>query len=114
MNIVRPDRKIEMFDGFQQFFAPALRHTAHDSEDHVRMLALQLLEDAELADRLAFRLFTDTARIQDDDVGVLLGVHDMVSGGNQHGGGGLGVALIHLTAVGLDIYVHFTTYMLLR
>ena len=112
MDIVGADHEIKMRDFFKQFFAAALRHTAHNAEQQPGMFPFETAQDAELADRLEFRLFAHAAGVQDDQIGRLFRMHDGMAGFGKHRGGGLAVPLVHLAAVSLDVDVHFTTRLL--
>ena len=106
MNFIGPDGEIEMRNCLQQFRAAALRHAAHDAEKQIRAILFQALQNAELADGFAFRLVAYAAGVQNDEIGGLFGLHDVVPVGGEHRGGGVAVAFVHLAAVGFDVNVH--------
>ena len=106
MDLVGPDGKIEVGNGFQQFSSAALRHTSHDTELQLRMFFFQPFQNAEFADGFPLGLIAHTACVENDQVGIVFGMHNDMTVCGKHCGGGIAVAFIHLTAIGLDIDVH--------
>ena len=113
MNVVRSDHEIQMRNFLEKFLAAALRHAAHDPEHHPRAFPFETAQNSEFPDGFALRLIPDAARIQDNDVGFVFFMDNIVSGFRQHCRGRFAVAFIHLASVCLDIDIHLIT-MLLR
>ena len=79
---------------------PELGHAAHDADEDVRPLALEMLELPQAREDLVFALLADGASIQEDQIGVLCGLRQLVALIAQQTGDALRVVLVHLTAVG--------------
>ena len=105
--LIGSQRKIQMRDGTQQLRTAALRHAAHDPENHVRFLFFQPLQDPQFSDGLALRLIPDTAGVQDHEIGTFFRIRGDMPFRLQKRGGGIGIPLVHLTSVCFDIELHF-------
>ena len=68
MNMVWSDNKINDRHSFNQLALVFLRHAAGDSQKHVRVLVLQLLDFTDFPIHFFFRILADAACIHDDDV----------------------------------------------
>ena len=76
-----------------------LRHAAHHPDHHVGARALQRPELAELREHLVLGLLADRAGVEEDEVGVVLAVGQLVVVRLEQTRDTLGVVLVHLTAV---------------
>ena len=106
--------KIEVRQLPEKFISEPLGHTSHRADHQIGIPRLELLHVADFADRLAFGLFADAAGVEKQDVRLLFGIHHPVARGDQHSGQRLGVALVHLTAVGFDEDLHESKVRLSR
>ena len=87
--------------GLQQSWAEALRHAAGDSDDRVGLhVPLQL---AQTADDALFRVIADRAGVHQDHIRPLGTVHRRVAFGRELSEHQLGIAHVHLAAVGFDV-----------
>ncbi|MPM88429.1 hypothetical protein SDC9_135533 [bioreactor metagenome] len=100
------EHEIEMRQLFQQFVAAVLRHAADGADDQVGVARLVLFHEADLADGFALGLFAHAAGVEDHHLGCGLAGDDFVARCGQHPGQRLGIAHVHLAAVGLDENLH--------
>ena len=116
VDLIGPDHKIQMWDRLEQFFAPALCHTAHQAEDHVLPLGFDPLHDPQFADGFPFCLIPHAAGVQDHDIGFIFifGWHIAVC--DEQGGCGIRIPFVHLASVCFDMKLecHQRTTRLLR
>jgi len=72
MNVVRSENQIDVRVFFQN--APDdrlfLRHAAADAEHERRLFPLQRLQMAEFTEHLVLGVFANSARVEQDDVGI--------------------------------------------
>ncbi len=105
-DVVEPlgaDDEVEVGEGIEKVSAAVLGHAAEDADEKARVAALVLEEMAGLAEGLLLGLVAHGTGVEEDDVGVGLIVDDGVAAVAEHGGDGLGVAGVHLAAVGLEV-----------
>jgi hypothetical protein len=79
---------------------PELRHAPHHADEEPGPSRFEPLECAELGVDLVLRLLADGASVQQDEVGVLGGVGELVALVLEEAGHPLRVVLVHLAAVG--------------
>jgi hypothetical protein len=80
-----------------------LRHAAHDPDDQIRPLALEMAQDPQLREDLVFSFLSDRAGIEQDQVGVFRAIRELVPLLLEQAGHSLGVILVHLAAVGDEV-----------
>ena len=82
-------------------FGPAtLGHAAQEAENDVRPIAAEIGGQAtHFVECFLLGEVPDAAGVEEDDVGVGLGGSECIPFGNELGGNGFAVALIHLAAV---------------
>jgi hypothetical protein len=102
MEFLRPNYKIEMWDFFQQLRAPCLRHAAEKSKDGFRPALCHAAEHSHFAQRLLLGHVANAAGVEQHNIGVRLATHALVAAGDERMRDLLGIALVHLAAVGLD------------
>ena len=102
MEFLRPNYKIEMWDFFQQLRAPCLRHAAEKSKDGFRPALYHAAEHSHFAQRLLLGHVAHATGIEQHNIGVRLATHALVAAGNKRMRDLLGIAFVHLAAVGLD------------
>ena len=83
----------------EELILPFLGHATRDGNDQIGILRLQVLEFANLPQRLVFRRLTDTTRIDEDDIGCIQILRMMVAQLLQLPGIMLTVRHIRLTAI---------------
>ena len=71
VDIVRTDDQIDVRRPLEELILPFLGHAARDGNDQIGVLLLQMLEFADFPQRLVFRRFADTTRIDEDDIGCI-------------------------------------------
>ena len=101
-NFCVPTTRSTCADAPHQLRPAALRHAAEKAEDHLGPRLAQAAHHAHFADRLLLRHVAHGAGVQQHHVGVVLAPGHLVAAGDEHPGDLLGVALIHLAAVGFD------------
>jgi hypothetical protein len=93
---------VEVRDPLEQLRPAALRHAAHEAENHVRLVPPVAAHAAHLAERLLLGLIAHRAGIHEDRVGIGLVAGDGVAALGEHLRDLFGVALVHLATVGAD------------
>jgi hypothetical protein len=83
--------------------AAVLRHASQDAEHEVGFAPLARGRVPGLADGLLLGGVAHAARVEQEDVAVVLARDDPVSAGAKHRRDGLAVALVHLAPVSLDV-----------
>jgi hypothetical protein len=96
------DDEVEVGEGVEEFGAAVLGHAAEDADEETRVAALAAEEVAGFAEGLLLGEVADGAGVEEDDVGVGFVFDNGVAALAQHGSDGLGVAGVHLAAVGLE------------
>ena len=89
--------------GFEKRVAAGLGHAADVAEDEMGTLFAELAEHSHFADRLLLGHVAHAAGVQQNHIGVGLCGHHAVAALDEHFRHLLGVALIHLAAVGFNI-----------
>src|SRR2546425_1050974 len=79
---------------------PELGHAAHDADEDVGPLAFEKLELPQAREDLVLALLADGAGVQEDQIGVLRALRQLVALIAQQTRDALRVVLVHLTAVG--------------
>ena len=102
MEFLRADHKIEMRNFPQQFRAAGLRHAAKKSEDSFRAVLADAAEHSHFAQRLLLRHVAHTAGVEQNNIGLDLGIDALIATRDERIRDLLGIAFVHLTAVGLD------------
>ena len=100
---LRADDDIEVRDALEKLLPAGLRHAAHEAIDHVRPLLPLGAHDAHFPQGLLLRLVAHRAGVDQDRVGILFRRRQGVAALGEHPRHLLGVALVHLAAVGLEI-----------
>jgi hypothetical protein len=77
-----------------------LSHAAHDPDDQLGSLALEVLQRPQLRVHLVLRLLSDGAGVEQDEVSVFWAIGQLVPLLPEQPGYALGVVLVHLAAVG--------------
>ena len=95
------NREIEAGNTLEDTLAESLGHAAHESHDARRTFTLGGAKEPEFAERLVFGLAAYAARVDHDEVGLILVACGHVSCGLKQGGGGFGIADVHLATVGV-------------
>ena len=86
-----------------EFRSPALRHAAHEAGHQRRAASTVAAHHAHLAQRLLLGLIAHAAGVDQHHVRVGFGARHGEAFFNEHLRHLLGVALVHLAAVGLDV-----------
>ena len=103
MKFLRAEDEVHVRQFINQFLSPALRHAAHETEHDIRTVLPHIRgEVLHLADGFFFREIAHAAGVQQNHVGSRLGWRERVTLGDELGGDGLAVALVHLAAVSFD------------
>jgi hypothetical protein len=97
------DDEVEVGEGVEEFGAAVLGHAAEDADEEARVAAFAAEEVAGFAEGFLFGEVADGAGVEEDDVGVGFVGDDGVAAEAEHGGDGLGVAGVHLAAVGFEV-----------
>ncbi len=103
MKFLRAEHQIHVRQFINQFLAAALRHAAHEADDLVALLAARRADDiAHLVDGLLLGKIAHAAGVEQNHVGLGLGFDERIALGDELGGDGFAVALVHLAAVSFD------------
>src|SRR6266550_1009083 len=102
MKFLGANHKIELRYLFQQLLPPRLRHAAEKPKNGFRPPLPHAAEHSHLAKRLLLGHVAHAAGIEQNDIGLRLATDPLVAAGNERMRDLLGVALVHLAAVGLD------------
>ncbi len=97
------DNDIQMRDAVEKLLPARLRHAAHEAINDMRALPPLLAENAHFPKRLLLRLIPYGAGVDQDRVRIEFGRRERVAAFGEHARHLLGVALIHLAAVGFEI-----------
>ena len=104
MEFLGADDEIHVGQFIDQLSAPALGHATEETENDAGPIAADIGGDVlHFADGLLFRHVAHGAGVEQNDIRPRLGRGEGVAFGGQLSGDGLGVALVHLAAVGFDI-----------
>src|SRR5438874_6333820 len=76
-----------------------LRHASHEADVQLWLALLELPELAELREDLVLRLCADCAGVDEDQVGVVFVLGELVALGGEEARHALRVVLVHLTAI---------------
>ena len=98
--------EVQAGEAAEKLVGHALGHAAHDADDAAWALALGGAEQAELAHGLVFGLGADAARVDEHDVGLVLGGGPRDAAALQERADGLAIAHVHLASVGVDVVFH--------
>ena len=102
MKFLCADHQIDVRQFLEQRVAARLRHAAKKTEDNFRPALRDLPEHSHFAERLLIRHVAHAASVQEHDVRFCFTRDRFVAALDQRMRDLLGVALVHLTAVGLD------------
>ena len=104
MKFLRADDQVDVRQAVDEFPSTALGHAAEEAEDDVGAVASEVADEGgHFADGLLLGEIADAAGVEQDDVGHVLGRGEGVALGDELGGDGFAVALVHLATVGLDV-----------
>src|SRR5690606_20044169 len=81
VKLLRADDQIDVRQLLENRSTAVLRHAAEDPEDELRIVLLALRKIARLSQRLLLRRIPNTARIEQQDVAIVLVVDDPVPAG---------------------------------
>ena len=96
------DHQINMGNAVEERRSAGLGHAAQEPENHVRTLPGHPSKHPHFAKRFLVCHVAHAAGVQQDDIGVLLAIHSLVTPLNQRIRDLLRIAFIHLAAVGFD------------
>ncbi len=100
MKFLRAEHQIHVRQFINQFLAAALRHAAQEADDLVAFLAARGADEVfHLVDGLLFGEVAHAASIEQNHVGGGLGLGEGIALGDELGGDGFAVALVHLATV---------------
>jgi hypothetical protein len=102
MKFLCADHKIEMRNFLQQFRAPCLGHAAKKPKHSFRAVLADPTKHPHFAQRLLLSHVAHATGIQQNNIGLDLGIDAFVAPGNEGMSYLLGIAFVHLAAVGLD------------
>ena len=103
MEFLRAEDQIHVRQFINQFLSAALRHAAHETKHDIwPVLAHIRREVLHFADGLLLREIAHAARVEQNHVGGTLRWRKRIAFGDELGGDGFAVALVHLAAVGFD------------
>ncbi len=102
VEFLRADDQIDVGQLVEDRGAPALRHAAEKTDHLMLAMLLAPAEGPHLADRLLLGHVADGAGVEQHHIGVLLPLDQLVAAAGQIARHLLGIADIHLAAVGFD------------
>ena len=103
MELLCADDQVHVRELVNEFLAPALRHAAEEAEDDAGALFAELPgEILHLANGLLLGVVAHAASVEQHDIGGGFGGGEGIALGDELGGDGFAVALVHLATVGLD------------
>lgn len=103
MKFLRADDEIDTGSA-EEFVTARLSHAAEITENRVGPALFGLVgEFLHFADGFLLGLVADAAGVEEHDIGFLFGRSKRIAFGDELGGDGFGVALVHLTAIGFDV-----------
>ena len=94
---------IETWNLAEKLLAAALTHAPHEAEDNPGTAHRGSAKQPHLAKCLELGFLTHRARVDEYNVGMLGIIYEFVAACEEHGSDLLGVAFIHLAAVGFDV-----------
>lgn len=95
----RPQDKVHLRILFLKVLAPLLGHAACYTQDHVRIFTLQALHFSDLPQDLLFRVFTNAACIDDNDISMFIVLTGFVAQIKELTSIVFAVAFIHLASI---------------
>ena len=103
MKFLGAENQVHVGQFINQLLAAALGHAAHEAHNLVALLAAGGADEVlHLVDGFLLGEITDAARVEKDDVGGAFGFGQGIALGDELGGDGFAIALIHLASVSLD------------
>ena len=102
MKFLGADNQVDIGQLVEQGGAAVLGHAAQNPEHEARVVPSLRGHVAGLADGLLLGEIPHTAGVEQQDVAIVLPVHDAIAPRAQQGGDRLAVAFVHLAAVGFD------------
>src|SRR5947207_6236176 len=116
MKLLRADNEVHVRQSVNQLLSAALRHAAHKSQHDVWPAAADIRSQIfHLVESFLFRQVAHAARVQQNHVRDVFGRRQRVTLGDELGGDGFAVALVHLATVGFNIDTrHFRSAVKLR
>ena len=97
------DDEIDMRRGLKERLATGLSHAPEVAKNQVRPCFSEFAEHAHLTNRLLLGHVAHAASVQQNHIGLALGFDHSIATLNEHFRHLLGVALVHLAAIGLDV-----------
>ncbi len=95
----RPEHEVDVRRALLDAALLELGHAPHHPDDQVGPRALQVLEGAELGVHLVLGLLPDRTGVEEDQVGVVGPVGQLIRLALEQAGDPLGVVLVHLTTI---------------
>jgi len=95
-----PEYQVHLGRAVQDLPLPELGHAAHHADQDLGPLLLQQTKLPQARENLVLRLLADRARVEQDEVGVLGDLRELVPLTLEQTRDPLGVVLVHLAAVG--------------
>jgi hypothetical protein len=112
MEFLRADDEVNVGQPVDEFLSPALRHAPHESKNLARALLFRHADDGgHFSNGLLLGEIAHAASIEQHDVGDGFGLDEGVAFGDELGGDGFAIALVHLASVSFD---KNTRHILLR
>ena len=102
MDVVSAEHDIDMTGPIADRVTILLGKTTPDSDLQTRLQLFEPLEMTQCAVQLVVSVFPDAARVEDDHIGIGLGVDTDETIGFEQPGDSLRIVLVHLTPEGLD------------
>ena len=99
MDLIRPEHKINMWSPLDELVALLLCHTACDAQDQLWVLALQMLNLANLAIDLILSRFPHATGIQEYQIRLIHRIRTLIADCPQLSFHTFGITDIHLTSV---------------
>jgi hypothetical protein len=106
MELAGADDEINVRSAFENDALMVLGHAAEDADYRIRMFALGVFQPAEGAVDFVFRVLADAARVEEDCVGIVRIVRQLVPIFAQAGDDELAIEFVHLAADGFDVEFH--------
>ena len=103
VDLAGSERDVDKRKAREHFILDRLRPAAADTDDAVGILALQPLGVAEVSDEPIVGLLSDRARVEEDEVGVVLALGLGVAERLEHALHPLRVVRVHLAAERRDV-----------
>ena len=105
MKFLRADDEIHIRQLVKELLPATLGHATHEAQHHMRpILAHVCGEVFHFVDGLLFRGVADAAGVKENDIGHRRGGRERITFGDELGGDGFGIALVHLASVGFDVH----------